>query len=508
MRNRGTVGAIDQGTTSTRFMIFDNAGRVVATAQREFRQILPRPGWVEHDPVEILESVEAVVRDALSSAGMTPRDLAAVGIANQRETTVVWDRTTGRPLANAIVWQDTRTDRICERLAREGGIDRFRDRTGLPVATYFSGPKAAWLLDNADGVAEKAARGQAVMGTVDSWLVWNLTGGVGEGRHVTDVTNASRTLLMDLDTLDWSDDLLGAMGVPRSMMAEIVPSIGRVGTGTGILEGVPISAILGDQQAALFGQTCFRPGEAKNTYGTGCFLLMNTGNRRVPSTHGLLTTVGYQIGGSDPIYALEGSVAVTGSLVQWLRDNLGMISTSEEVEALAASVPDNGDVYFVPAFSGLFAPHWRADARGVITGLTRFTNKGHIARAALEATAYQTREVLEAMRADSEVALTELRVDGGMVANDLLMQFQADILDVEVVCPRVSETTSLGAAYGAGLAEGIWKGLDDLRENWREARRWSPQIPQEVRAAQYARWRKAVARSLDWAGDTDSEYNR
>ena len=508
MRNRGTVGAIDQGTTSTRFMIFDNAGRVVATAQREFRQILPRPGWVEHDPVEILESVEAVVRDALSSAGMTPRDLAAVGIANQRETTVVWDRTTGRPLANAIVWQDTRTDRICERLAREGGIDRFRDRTGLPVATYFSGPKAAWLLDNADGVAEKAARGQAVMGTVDSWLVWNLTGGVGGGRHVTDVTNASRTLLMDLDTLDWSDDLLGAMGVPRSMMAEIVPSIGRVGTGTGVLEGAPISAILGDQQAALFGQTCFRPGEAKNTYGTGCFLLMNTGNRKVPSTHGLLTTVGYQIGGSDPIYALEGSVAVTGSLVQWLRDNLGMISTSEEVEALAASVPDNGDVYFVPAFSGLFAPHWRADARGVITGLTRFTNKGHIARAALEATAYQTREILEAMRADSEVALTELRVDGGMVANDLLMQFQADILDVEVVCPRVSEATSLGAAYGAGLAEGIWNGLDDLRENWRETRRWSPQIPQEVREAQYARWRKAVARSLDWAGDTDSEYSR
>ena len=508
MRDRGTIGAIDQGTTSTRFMIFDNAGRVVATAQREFRQILPRPGWVEHDPMEILESVEAVVRDALSSAEMTPRDLAAVGIANQRETAVVWDRTTGRPLANAIVWQDTRTDEICERLAREGGIDRFRDRTGLPLATYFSGPKAAWLLDKADGVAEKAARGRAVVGTVDSWLVWNLTGGVGGGRHVTDVTNASRTLLMDLDTLDWSDDLLGAIGVPRSMMAEIVPSIGRVGTGTGVLEGVPISAILGDQQAALFGQTCFRPGEAKNTYGTGCFLLMNTGNRKVPSTHGLLTTVGYQIGGSDPIYALEGSVAVTGSLVQWLRDNLGMISASDEVEALAASVPDNGDVYFVPAFSGLFAPHWRADARGVITGLTRFTNKGHIARAALEATAYQTREVLEAMRADSEVALTELRVDGGMVANDLLMQFQADILDVEVVCPRVSETTSLGAAYGAGLAEGIWKGLDDLRENWRETRRWSPQIPQEVREAQYARWRKAVVRSLDWAGDTDSEYSR
>ncbi len=501
MNRRRFVGAIDQGTTSTRFMIFDRSGGVVASAQQEFRQILPRPGWVEHDPSEIMDTVEAVVSDALGSAGMSVGDLAAVGIANQRETTIVWDRTTGRPVANAIVWQDTRTDRICERLATEGGIDRFRDRTGLPLATYFSGPKAAWLLENGDGVAEEAARGHAVMGTVDSWLIWNLTGGVDGGRHITDVTNASRTLLMDLDTLDWSDDLLAAMGIPRSMMADILPSVGRVGTGTGVLEGVPISAILGDQQAALFGQTCFEPGEAKNTYGTGCFMLMNTGTRKVASTHGLLTTVGYQIGGSDPVYALEGSVAVTGSLVQWLRDNLGLISAAPEVEALAASVPDNGDVYLVPAFSGLFAPHWRTDARGVITGLTRFANSGHIARAALEATAYQTREVLEAMRADSGVALTELRVDGGMVDNNLLMQFQSDILDVDVVCPRVSETTALGAGYGAGLAEGFWPHLDDLRRNWQEARRWSPRMAEETRQTQYSRWQKAVTRSLGWVGE-------
>ncbi|MXY74611.1 MAG: glycerol kinase GlpK [Acidimicrobiia bacterium] len=504
MSKKWAVGAIDQGTTSTRFMIFDRSGAVVASAQREFPQILPRPGWVEHDPIEIRESVEAVIGEALDAAQMAARDLVAVGIANQRETTVVWDRTTGRPLANAVVWQDTRTDRICERLAQEGGIDRFRDRTGLPVATYFSGPKATWLLENIDGAAEKAASGRAVMGTVDSWLVWNLTGGVSGGRHITDVTNASRTLLMDLDALDWCDELLGAMGVPHSMMAEILPSIGRIGTGTGVLEGVPISAILGDQQAALFGQTCLLPGEAKNTYGTGCFLVMNTGTRRVPSTHGLLTTVGYQIAGSAPVYALEGSVAVTGSLVQWLRDNLGMISTAAEVEGLAASVPDNGDVYFVPAFSGLFAPHWRTDARGVITGLTRFSTKGHIARAALEATAYQTREVLEAMRADSGMALTELRVDGGMVSNDLLMQFQSDILDVEVVCPRVPETTALGAAYGAGLAEGFWDSLDDLRRNWQEDRRWLPQVSEETREARYARWQKAVTRSLDWVGDVSS----
>ena len=497
---RRAVGAIDQGTTSTRFMIFDHKGTVIAAAQREFEQILPRPGWVEHDPVEIRDTIHTVVNEALSEAGMTVRDLVAVGITNQRETTVVWDRTTGLPLANAIVWQDTRTDGICEALAEGHGIDRFRDRTGLPLAPYFSGPKAAWLLTNVEGLAEMATAGRAVMGTIDSWIVWNLTGGIDGGRHVTDVTNASRTLLMDLDTLGWADDLLGAMGVPRPMMAEILPSVGRVGIGTGVLEGVPISAILGDQHAALFGQACYEPGEAKNTYGTGCFLLMNTGSSKVPSTRGLLTTVGYQIVGSDPIFALEGSVAVTGALVQWLRDNLGLISTSDEVESLAATVDDNGDVYFVPAFSGLFAPHWRSDARGVITGLTRFAHRGHIARAALEATAYQTREVLEAMRADSGVALTELKVDGGMVVNELLMQFQSDILDVPVIRPRVNETTALGAAYGAGLAEGFWDGLDVLRANWQETQRWTPSMTAGVREARYAKWRMAVERSLGWVG--------
>ena len=504
MSTRRAVGAIDQGTTSTRFMIFDHEGAVVAAAQREFRQILPRPGWVEHDPVEIWQTVETVAAEALAAAGMTARDLAAVGITNQRETTVVWDRTTGAPLANAIVWQDTRTDGICEALAEGRGIDRFRARTGLPLAAYFSGPKAAWMLTHVEGLAESAAAGRAVMGTVDSWIVWNLTGGPDGGRHVTDVTNASRTLLMDIDTLDWSGDLLGAMEIPRSMTAEILPSVGRLGTGTGVLEGVPISAILGDQQAALFGQACFEPGEAKNTYGTGCFLLMNTGVRKVPSTCGLLTTVGYQIAGREAVYALEGSIAVTGALVQWLRDNLGVISDAAEIEPLAASVEDNGDVYFVPAFSGLFAPHWRSDARGVIAGLTRFAGKAHIARAGLEAAAYQTREVLEAMQADSGVALTELKVDGGMVVNELLMQFQADILDVPVVRPRVNETTALGAAYAAGLAEGFWSGLDELRNNWREARRWSPAMPAEVRDAYCAKWRKAVDRSLGWVGQASA----
>ena len=481
-------------------MIFDRKGAVVAAAQREFEQILPRPGWVEHNPVEIRETVETVVAEALSMAGMTTRDLVAVGITNQRETTVVWDRTNGVPVANAIVWQDTRTDGICSTLTEGYGIDRFRNTTGLPVATYFSGPKATWLLNHVEGLSEMAAAGRAVMGTIDSWIVWNLTGGIEGGRHVTDVTNASRTLLMDLDTLGWNDDLLGAMGVPRPMMAEILPSIGRVGIGTGVLEGVPISAILGDQHAALFGQACYDPGEAKNTYGTGCFLLMNTGAAKVPSTHGLLTTVGYQIAGSDPVYALEGSVAVTGALVQWLRDNLGLISASDEVESLAASVDNNGDVYFVPAFSGLFAPHWRSDARGTITGLTRFSRKGHIARAALEATAYQTREVIEAMRSDSGVTLTELKVDGGMVVNELLMQFQSDILDVPVIRPRVNETTALGAAYGAGLAEGFWDGLEILRAGWREAQRWTPSMPATVREDHYAKWRMAVERSLGWVG--------
>ncbi len=494
------VGAIDQGTTSTRFMVFDHDGAVVASAQEEFEQIYPRPGRVEHDPAEILDSVESVVTRALSQAGLTARDLVAVGITNQRETTVVWDRSTGTPLANAIVWQDTRTSRLCRELEGGQGMDRFRPTTGLPLATYFSGPKAGWLLDHVDGLTEQAASGLAVMGTIDSWLLWNLTGGTGGGRHVTDVSNASRTMLMDLDTLTWSNEMLAAMGIPRSMMAEIVPSIGRVGLGTGVLEGVPISAILGDQHAALFGQTCFLPGEAKNTYGTGCFLLMNTGGAMVPSTHGLLTTIGYQIAGEAPVYALEGSVAIAGAVVQWLRDNLRMISTAAEVETLAASVEDNGDVYFVPAFSGLFAPHWRSDARGVITGLTRYSTRSHIARAALEAVAYQTREVLEAMQTDSGVTLKELRVDGGMVANDLLMQFQADILDVPVVRTGTDETTALGAAYGAGLAEGFWRDLDDLRARWREANRWSPRMATAEREMLYAAWSKALERSLDWAG--------
>lgn len=494
------IGAIDQGTTSTRFMIFDRNGNVLASAQREFSQILPRPGWVEHDPAEIWHSVETVVAEALAAAGLTTRDLVAVGITNQRETTVVWDRTTGLPMSNAIVWQDTRTDGLCQALAEGYGIDRFRHRTGLPLATYFSGPKAAWLLENVDGLAGASGRARALLGTIDSWVVWNLTGGVRGGRHVTDVTNASRTLLMDLDTLEWSDELLAAMEVPRPMLAEIVPSVGRIGDGVGVLDGVPISAILGDQHAALFGQACYEQGEAKNTYGTGCFLLMNTGRQKVASTHGLLTTLGYQIAGEDPVYALEGSVAITGALVQWLRDNLGLISASDEVEALAAEVDDNGDVYFVPAFSGLFAPHWRSDARGVITGLTRFARKAHLARAALEATAYQTREVLDAMRADSQVALTELKVDGGMVVNDLLMQFQADILDVPVVRPRVNETTALGAAYGAGLAEGFWDGIDTLRENWLEERRWTPSMPADARELRYRKWKMAVDRSLGWVG--------
>lgn len=492
------VGAIDQGTTSTRFMILDRRGRVIASSQREFRQILPRPGWVEHDPGEIRETVDTVVAEALAQAGMVAGDLVAVGITNQRETAVVWDRVTGAPLSNAVVWQDTRTADLCATLAEGYGIDRFRDRTGLPLATYFTGPKIAWLLANVEDVAQAAQAGTALAGTIDSWVVWNLTGGVAGGRHVTDVTNASRTLLMDLESLGWSDQLRHVMGIPNSMMAGIVPSVGRIAIGTGVLEGVPISAILGDQHAALFGQACYRPGEAKNTYGTGCFMLMNTGPQRVPSTSGLLTTLGYQLAGNEPVYALEGSVAMAGALIQWLRDNLGLISASDEVESLAASVEDNGDVYFVPAFSGLFAPHWRSDARGVIAGLTRFASKGHLARAALEATAYQTREVLEAMRADSGVALTELKVDGGMVVNELLMQFQADILDVPVVRPRINETTALGAAYAAGLAEGFWDDLDTLRRRWREARRWTPRMSATLREARYTKWKMAVARSLDW----------
>ena len=492
------VGAIDQGTTSTRFMVFDHSGGVVSMAQRPHEQVFPRAGWVEHDAHEILDNTVAVAAEALSKAGLSAADLVAVGITNQRETTVLWDRHTGTAVHNAIVWQDTRTDEVVGRLAGEQGPDRWRATTGLPLATYFAGPKAAWILENVDGLAERAASGDLLFGTVDTWLAWHLTGGPEGGRHVTDVTNASRKLLMDLGTLAWDVGILEAMGIPGSLLPEIVPSVGPIATLTGPLEGVPLSGILGDQQAALFGQTAFAPGEAKNTYGTGCFMLLNTGTQPVPSTHGLLTTVGYQLAGEAPVYALEGSIAVAGALVQWLRDGLGLIDESSDVEGLARSVDDNGDVYLVPAFSGLFAPHWRSDARGLLMGLTAFSNRGHVARAALEATAFQTREVLDAMRADSGVDLSSLRVDGGMVVNDLLMQFQADVLGVPVVRPVVEETTALGAAYAAGLAEGYWDGLGDLRANWQEGGRWEPMLPEGERDALLARWSEAVARTLDW----------
>jgi glycerol kinase len=489
------VGAIDQGTTSSRFMIFDELGRVVATSQEEHRQIFPRPGWVEHDPIEVIEKTKAVIARALSQAGIAASDLAAIGITNQRETTVVWDRKTGAPLHNALVWQDTRTADLCQRLAGDEGTDRFRARTGLPLATYFSGPKLAWLLENVPAVAEAAKSDRLCFGTMDSWVLYNVTGGA----HVTDVTNASRTMLLDLETGAWSEELYTAFGIPRRALPEVVTSSGRLAQGEDELAGVPISGVLGDQQAALFGQACFDAGMAKNTYGTGCFMLLNTGRRPVHSTHGLLTTIAYRIGDEPLTYALEGSIAVTGSLVHWLRDNLGIISTSAEIESLAASVEDNGDVYFVPAFSGLFAPHWRADARGVIVGLTRYATKAHLARAALEATAFQTQEVLKAMRADSAVELSELRVDGGMVGNDLLMQFQADVLNVPVIRPVVAETTALGAAYAAGLAEGVWSSLEELRANWAEEHRFVPNMHPDRRVSLLEKWRRAVDRTFDWA---------
>jgi glycerol kinase len=487
------VGAIDQGTTSTRFIVFDRAGATIAEARREHAQIFPRPGWVEHDPLEIRANTLAVIDHALASAGLTTRHLAAVGITNQRETTVLWDRATGRPVHNALVWQDTRVDDLVAAFARDGGPDRFRGRTGLPLASYFSGLKLRWLLDNVPGARARAVSGDLAFGTIDSWLVWHLT-----GRHVTDVTNASRTQLMNLATLDWDDALLAAFEVPRAVLPGIVPSSAVIAEARGPLAGVPIAGILGDQQAALLGQTCLAPGEAKNTYGTGCFLLMHTGTTPVASRHGLLTTVAGKFGDAPATYALEGSIAITGALVQWLRDNLGLIRDSAEVEALATSVPDNGDVYFVPAFSGLYAPHWRADARGVIAGLTRFANRGHLARAVLEATAYQTADVVRAMERDSGVSLASLRVDGGMVANAPLMRFQADILDVPVVRPATLETTALGAAYAAGLAVGYWAGPEDLRANWAEARRWTPGMGAAERDRLTAGWRKALDRSLGW----------
>ena len=492
------VGALDQGTTSTRFMVFDHSGEVVSSYQEEHRQIFPQPGWVEHDASEIWDRTRFILDKGLERGGLRPSDLAAVGITNQRETAVVWERATGKPIHNAIVWQDTRTAELCDELAAQGGADRFRSQTGLPLATYFAGPKVSWLLDHIDGARARAEAGELLFGTIDSWELWNLTGGPAGGRHYTDVTNASRTLLMNLATLDWDEDLLGAIGVPRAMLPEIRSSSEIYGPAVGTLDGVPIAGILGDQQAALFGQVCFDVGEAKNTYGTGCFMLLNTGTNPVTSQNGLLTTVGYQIGGEPAVYALEGSIAIAGALVQWLRDNLEIIESAPEVEALARSVDDNGGVYFVPAFSGLFAPHWRSDARGVIAGLTRFVTKGHLARAALEATAFQTREVLDAMNLDSGVDLTSLKVDGGMVFNELLMQFQADQLGVPVMRPVVAETTALGAAYAAGLAVGYWDGLDDLRANWGMDQEWRPATIGSQRDELYARWKKAVDRTLDW----------
>jgi glycerol kinase len=487
------VAAIDQGTTSSRCMIFDAAGAVAASAQVEHRQIFPRPGWVEHDAQEIWANVSGVTSVAMAKLGIGPTDLAAVGITNQRETTLVWEKATGRPIANAIVWQDTRTAALVQKLAGEDGQDRFRAACGLPLATYFSGPKLRWLLDNIDGAQAAASRGELLFGTMDSWLIWNLA-----GAHLTDVTNASRTMLMNLATLDWDEALLAAMDIPRAMLPRIVSSSDVFGSGRGVLEGVPVASALGDQQAALFGQTCFSVGEGKCTYGTGNFLLVNTGERAVPSKNGLLTTVGYRIGEAPAVYALEGSIAVTGALVQWLRDNLGLIQAASEIEALARTVPDNGGCYFVPAFSGLFAPHWRSDARGVIVGLTAFVNRGHIARAALEAVAWQTREVADAMAADSGQSLTTLKVDGGMTANDLLMQYQCDVLDVPVVRPAVAETTCLGAAYAAGLAVGFWPDLETLRSQWREHGAWRPAMTAETREREFGQWKKAVARTLDW----------
>ena len=491
------VGALDQGTTSTRFMIFDRTGQVKGIDQKEHEQIFPKPGWVEHDPAEVWARSQDVIAGALEKTGVAVGDLAAIGITNQRETTVVWDRSTGEAIHNALVWQDTRTDQICNELIADGGQDRFRDKTGLPIATYFSGPKVRWILDNVEGARSRADAGELAFGNMDTWCIWNLTGGVDGGQHVTDVTNASRTMLMDLQTLDWDDGLLDTIGVPRSMLPEIRSSSQVYGDAVGAAAGVPVAGDLGDQQAALFGQTCFDVGEAKNTYGTGSFLLLNTGTEAVQSKNGLITGVAYKIGDEPAAYMLEGSIAITGALVQWLRDNLKMIQAAPEVEELALTVEDNGGVYFVPAFSGLFAPYWRSEARGVIAGLTRFVTAGHIARATLEATAWQSREVVDAMNADSGVELTSLKVDGGMVHNDLLMQTQADVLGVPVIRPTVAETTALGAAYAAGLATGFWSDIDDLRGNWGKDKEWTP-ADAGAREQQYAMWKKAVTRTFDW----------
>ncbi|TFD91310.1 glycerol kinase GlpK [Cryobacterium serini] len=497
------VLAIDQGTTSSRAIIFDKAGSIISTGQLEHEQILPQAGWVEHDPKEIWDNTREAIGQALSKANITRHDIEAVGITNQRETAVVWDKNTGVPVYNAIVWQDTRTQPIVDRLAADGGVDRFKATVGLPLATYFSGTKIVWILENVEGARAKADAGDLLFGTTDSWVLWNLTGGIEGGVHATDVTNASRTMFMDLKTLQWDDEILAIFNVPKSMLPEIKSSSEVYGTASGhsLLREVPIAGILGDQQAATFGQAAFDQGEAKNTYGTGNFLIFNTGTDIIHSKNGLLTTVGYKLGDAPVHYALEGSIAVTGSLVQWMRDQLGIIKNASEIEDLAKTVTDNGGAYFVPAFSGLFAPYWRSDARGALVGLTRYVNKGHIARAALEAIAYQTREVLDAVNADSGVPLTELKVDGGATANDLLMQFQADIIGVPVVRPVVAETTALGAAYAAGLAVGFWSGLDDLRANWQEDSRWEPALDPEEAARLLRNWKKAVTKTLDWVDD-------
>lgn len=497
------IAAIDQGTTSTRCMIFNHSGEVISIAQKEHQQIYPKPGWVEHDALEIWERTQEVIQTAIAKADVQSGDIAAVGITNQRETTVVWDKNSGRPYYNAIVWQDTRTKTICDQLAAEDGKDRFREKTGLPLATYFSGPKIQWVLENVEGVRQATERGDALCGNMDTWVIWWLTGGPKGGAHITDVTNASRTQLMNLETLDWDDEILKKLNIPRQLLPRITPSSDPAGWGVTSQEGpfsaaIPVCGDLGDQQAAVVGQTCFGVGEGKNTYGTGCFMLLNTGNKIVPSNSGLLTTLAYQFGDQPAVYALEGSIAITGALVQWLRDNLGIIDNSSQVEDLARLAEDNGGVYFVPAFSGLFAPYWRSDARGAIVGMTRFINRNHIARAALEATAYQTREVAEAMQKDSGFDLKALKVDGGMVYNELLMQFQADILNVPVVRPQISETTSLGAAYAAGLAVDFWDNLEDLRSNWHVDKSWEPQMDPHHRENLYAGWKKAVTRTFGW----------
>ena len=493
------IGAIDQGTSSTRFIIFDRSGRIISMAQQEHEQIYPHPGWVEHDPAEIWRRTQTVIAEALALRGLHATDLAAVGIANQRETTVLWDRATGEPVANAIVWQDARVAADVAEFAKAGGHDRFRARTGLPLTTYFSGLKIRWILEHVPGVRERAEAGDVLFGNIDAYLAWQLTGGAGSGIHVTDVTNASRTQLMSLATLAWDQEILDTFGIPHAMLPRIASSSEIHGAVRfPELAGVPLAGMLGDQQAALLGQTCFQPGEAKNTYGTGCFLLMNPGEQAVESRFGLLTTVAYRLGSAPAHYALEGSVAIAGALVQWLRDNLGVIRSSAEIEPLARSVKDNGGVYFVPAFSGLYAPYWKDSARGVIAGLTRYANKGHLARAALEATAFQTRDVMEAIEEDSGIRLGALRVDGGMVSNDLLMQFQADIADRPVVRPAIQETTALGAAFAAGLATGFFKDLDDLRSQWREDQSWTPRLDADARERSYALWKKAVTRSFDW----------